>query len=122
MVRGLLVRSLQRARVDLLDDVIDGFLDRDVVERRFSEIEAREALAGELTPAHTPLGDTWILSEDETTFRTQPRPPAPARLLPSGDTYYLLWGADRKLLVPQARQRASLWTTRVWPGALLLDG
>lgn len=83
---------------------------------------AIEALAGELSPAHTPLGDTWILSDDEATFRAQPGPPAPARLLPSGDPYYLLWGADRKLLVPQARQRASLWTTRVWPGALLLDG
>lgn len=80
------------------------------------------ALSRELAPAHTSLGDTWILSEDEAKFRARPEPPAPARLLPSGDTYYLLWGEDRKLLVPQAKQRASLWTTRVWPGALLLHG
>jgi hypothetical protein len=44
------------------------------------------------------------------------------RLLPSGDTYFLLWGADRKLLVPNAKQRAALWTSRVWPGALLVNG
>jgi hypothetical protein len=49
-------------------------------------------------------------------------PPAPARLLPSGDAYYLLWGADREILVPEAKRRAELWTTRVWPGALLVSG
>jgi hypothetical protein len=42
-------------------------------------------------------------------------------LLPSGDTYYLLWGADRELLVPEAKRQATLWTTRVWPGALSAD-
>ena len=29
------------------------------------------------------------------------------------------WGADRELLVPDADRRA-LWTSRVWPGALLV--
>ena len=29
---------------------------------------------------------------------------------------------DRALLVPDARQRAELWTPRVWPGALLVAG
>ena len=48
-------------------------------------------------------------------------PPA-VRLLPSGDTWFLLRGADRELLVPDARRRPELWTPRVWPGALLIDG
>ncbi len=50
------------------------------------------------------------------------RPAAAARLLPGGDTYYLLQGADRELLVPDAAQRAALWTSRVWPGAVLVGG
>jgi hypothetical protein len=90
-----------------------------------SGTEARSAfatLAAALTSAATPIGDAWILAEDEAAFRTQPGPPAPARLLPSGDAYYLLWGADRELLVPDAKRRAELWTTRVWPGALLVSG
>ena len=48
--------------------------------------------------------------------------PAPARLLPSGDSYFLLDGRERELLVPQADRRSLLWTSRVWPGALLVDG
>jgi hypothetical protein len=47
---------------------------------------------------------------------------APARLLPSGDTYFLLQGADRELLVPDPDRRGELWTPRVWPGALLVEG
>src|SRR5262249_19205181 len=84
---------------------------------------AFDALAGMLAPAGTPARDTWVLAEDESVFR-QPvsTPPAPARLLPSGDTHFLLWGADRALLVPDERRRAELWTTRVWPGALLVNG
>jgi hypothetical protein len=48
--------------------------------------------------------------------------PAPARLLPSGDSYFLLDGAERELLIPRADQRERLWTPRVWPGALLVEG
>ncbi len=81
-----------------------------------------EALAGALTPVRTPVGDAWILTEDAAAFRRQSGPAAPARLLPSGDTYYLFWGADRELLTPEAKRRAALWTTRVWPGALLVSG
>lgn len=81
-----------------------------------------EGLADELTPVTTPLGDAWILSGDEASFRDKPLPAAPARLLPSGDTYFLLWGADRELLVPDASRRPRLWTSRVWPGAVLVDG
>ena len=47
---------------------------------------------------------------------------APARFLPSGDAYFLLWGTDRELLVPDADRRRELWTSRVWPGALLVEG
>ena len=81
-----------------------------------------EALREALTPVHTPVGDAWILADDESVFRVRPESAAPVRLLPSGDTYYLLWGADRALLVPDVKRQAELWTSRVWPGALLVDG
>jgi hypothetical protein len=82
-----------------------------------------QSLAGELTPVRTPIGDAYILSEDEANIRAKSQPPpALARLLPSGDAYYLLQGVDRKLLVPETRRRAALWTSRVWPGALLVSG
>ena len=87
--------------------------------------EARAAfqvLADALTSVRTPLGDAWILTDDVPSFRSPSGPPATARLLPSGDTYYLLWGVDRELLVSEAKRQAALWTTRVWPGALLLKG
>jgi hypothetical protein len=47
---------------------------------------------------------------------------APARLLPSGDAYFLLQGTDRELVVPDAGRRRELWTPRVWPGGLLVGG
>ena len=83
---------------------------------------AFEALAGELAPARTPIGDGWILAADEVAFTAPAGPAAAARLLPSGDAYFLLQGADRELLVPEAGRRPLLWTSRVWPGAVLLDG
>jgi len=83
---------------------------------------AFEALGDELMPVRTPIGDAWILSSDEKSFLAKPGPTAPARFLPSGDTYFLLWGADRELLVPETKRRAALWTSRVWPGALLVGG
>ncbi|HYM84069.1 MAG TPA: crosslink repair DNA glycosylase YcaQ family protein, partial [Candidatus Dormibacteraeota bacterium] len=79
-------------------------------------------LRPELLPARSPLGDGWILAEDETSFRAPPAPVAPARLLPSGDAYFLLQGADRELLVRDAQSRATLWTPRVWPGLVLVHG
>jgi hypothetical protein len=87
--------------------------------------EARAAfaiLAGELVPVLAPIGDAAILASDEAAFRLPSSSPAPARLLPSGDAYYLLWGRDRELLVPDSGQRDALWTSRVWPGALLVNG
>jgi hypothetical protein len=83
---------------------------------------AFDALRRSLTPVRTPVGDGWVLSRDEPTFRAIPGPPAPARLLPSGDAYFLLQGADRELLVPDADRRRALWTPRVWPGAVLVEG
>jgi hypothetical protein len=53
----------------------------------------------------TPVDDAWILGDDEMAFRSQPGPVAPARLLPSGDAYYLLWGTDRGILVPEPKLR-----------------
>ena len=85
-------------------------------------VAAFEALRESLTAVRTPVGDAWILTRDEPTFRAVPTPVAPARLLPSGDAFFLLQGADRELLVPDADRRRALWTPRVWPGALLVDG
>jgi len=83
---------------------------------------AFDALNDELFPARTPLGNAWLLAKDEPTIRSAASRSEAARLLPSGDPYYLLWNADRFLLVPDPKHRAELWTTRVWPGALLLNG
>ena len=81
-----------------------------------------DALAGSLLPVRTPIGDAWLLAADQPEMRALPGPPVAARLLPSGDAYYLLQGADRALLVPDPTRRDLLWTSRVWPGAVLVDG
>lgn len=89
-----------------------------------AEVEARtafDALRRSLTAVRTPIGDAWILARDEQGFR-EPSVPAAARLLPSGDAYFLHWDTGRELLVPDAAQRADLWTSRVWPGAVLVAG
>jgi hypothetical protein len=83
---------------------------------------AFETLSGSLTPVRTPLGEGWILAGDEPTFRAAPGPTAPARLLPSGDPYFLLQSPQRELLVRDAKPRGALWTSRVWPGAILVGG
>jgi hypothetical protein len=80
------------------------------------------SLEGSLLAVRTPLGDEWLLAEDEPAVRAPGAAPAPARLLPSGDAYFLLDGAERELLVPRVDQRQRLWTPRVWPGALLVEG
>jgi hypothetical protein len=81
-----------------------------------------ESLVPSMTPVRTPIGQAWILAEDESSFRAPVPPAAAARLLPSGDAYFLLQGADRELLVPDPARRAQLWTPRVWPGAVLAGG
>ena len=80
------------------------------------------ALEESLLAVRTPLGDEWLLAGDEGAMRAAETAAAPARLLPSGDAYFLLDGAERELLVPQADRRQLLWTSRVWPGALLVEG
>jgi hypothetical protein len=81
-----------------------------------------ETLAPTLVPVRTPVGDAWILADDEPTLRAPGELATGARLLPSGDAYTLLQGADRELLVPDAGRRAMLWTARVWPGSILVGG
>jgi hypothetical protein len=85
-------------------------------------LDAFDALRGSLVPVRTPVGDGWILARDERAFRAPRGPTARARFLPSGDAYFLLHGADRELLAPEPDRRDALWTPRVWPGALLVDG
>ncbi|WP_423058390.1 DNA glycosylase AlkZ-like family protein [Brevibacterium linens] len=79
-------------------------------------------LHDELIPVRTPQGDAYLAASDEDELRNSHSAPAPARLLPSGDSYFLLWGDDRDLVVPDVTLRERLWTPRVWPGALLVDG
>ena len=69
------------------------------------------------------VNDAHLLAADEEAMREPPARAAPARLLPSGDSYWLHTTAhERALLVPNEKQRNELWTPRVWPGALLVDG
>jgi hypothetical protein len=83
---------------------------------------AFEGIRPTLMPVRTPVGEGWILAADEDNVRAPAEAAAPARLLPSGDTFFLLWDADREVLVPDAARRGELWTSRVWPGALLVSG
>jgi hypothetical protein len=99
----------------------EGFARWAGISRR-SAADAFASLEGALLPVRSPLGDEWLLAEDEPMIRAAETPAAPARLLPSGDAYFLLDGAERELLVPREDLRQRLWTSRVWPGALLVDG
>lgn len=89
--------------------------------RRRTAAATFDILSSELIDVRTPIGEAWILASDESGFR-QGEGAASTRLLPSGDTYYLLQGEDRLLLVPDEVNRGQLWTSRVWPGAVLLNG
>jgi hypothetical protein len=83
----------------------------------FAELEP------ELVPVRTPLGEARLLASDEGLAREPVGPAAGVRLLPSGDAYTLgVTVEERALLVPNEKQRNELWTPRVWPGALLVDG
>jgi hypothetical protein len=99
----------------------EGFARWAGVARRAAAV-AFAQLEETLLPVRTPLGDEWLLAEDEPALRATETSAAPARLLPSGDAYFLLDGKERELLVPRQDQRQRLWTPRVWPGALLVDG
>jgi hypothetical protein len=90
---------------------------KDKAARVFAELEP------ELVPVRTPLGEARLLARDEAAVREPVAAGAGVRLLPSGDAYTLgVTPAERALLVPNEKQRNELWTPRVWPGALLVDG
>ena len=89
---------------------------------RRSGAEAFASLESSLLSVRSPLGDEWLLAEDEPEMLADEATAAPARLLPSGDAYFLLDGAERNLLVPRKDRQQRLWTPRVWPGALLIEG
>jgi hypothetical protein len=100
----------------------DGFARWAGISRR-SAASTFASLEGSLLPVRSPLGDEWLLAADEAELRAAVTASAPARLLPSGDAYFLLLrGAERELLVPREDQRQRLWTSRVWPGAVLVEG
>ena len=98
----------------------EGFARWAGISRR-AAADAFVSLEGSLLPVRSPLGDEWLLGADEAAVRAA-EVAASVRLLPSGDAYFLLDGEERKLLVPRADQRERLWTSRVWPGALLVEG
>jgi hypothetical protein len=92
-------------------------ISEDKAARVFAELES------ELVPVRTPLGEARLLAADEASVREPGASSVGVRLLPSGDAYTLgVTPAERALLVPNERQRNELWTPRVWPGALLVDG
>jgi hypothetical protein len=99
----------------------EGFARWAGISRR-SAANAFASLERSLLPVRSPLGDEWLLADDEPEMRAGEIATAPARLLPSGDAYFLLDGAERELLVPRADQRERLWPSRVWPGAILVEG
>jgi len=91
---------------------------------------AFDALARELVPVRTPIGDALLLADDVLAIhaataqpRSQGTDPVVARLLPSGDAYTLHQDpAEREMLVADRAKRDTLWTPRVWPGAILAGG
>jgi hypothetical protein len=115
-------RELTRRYIQIFGPATaNGFARWAGISRR-SASDAFASLEASLLPVRSPLGDEWLLEEDEPAIRAGETVAAPARLLPSGDAYFLLDGAERKLLVPREDQRQRLWTSRVWPGALLVEG
>jgi hypothetical protein len=115
-------RELARRYLHILGPATaNGFARWAGISRR-SAAGAFASLEESLLPVRSPLGDEWLLADDEPAMSAAETAAAPARLLPSGDAYFLLHGAARELLVPRADQREQLWTSRVWPGALLVDG
>jgi hypothetical protein len=101
---------------------VDAFVRWGGVDRPAAVAAFEGGLGAPLLAVRTPVGEGWTLADEEPALREPAGPFAAARLLPSGDPYYLLWGADRDLLVPDAALRDSLWPSRVWPGAVLVGG
>jgi hypothetical protein len=85
--------------------------------RAFAKLEP------ELVRVRAPLGEAHVLAVDEAAIREPRAPTTGVRLLPSGDAYTLgVTLAERGFLVPNEQERSELWTPRVWPGAVLVDG
>ena len=115
-------RELARRYLHVFGPATPEAFDRWAGISRRAAVTAFESLEAELIPVATPIGDAFLLAEDEPDVRAETTGSGPVRLLPSGDAYFVLQGKDRELLVPDAERRARLWTSRVWPGALLVDG
>jgi len=115
-------RELARRYLHVFGPTTAGSFARWAGISRPSAAAAFAALEASLLPVRTPLGDEWLLADDEADLRAAEAPASPARLLPSGDAYLLLQGSERELLVPRAGERQRLWTPRVWPGAVLSEG
>jgi hypothetical protein len=115
-------RELARRYLHIFGPTTAGGFARWAGVSRRSAANAFASLEGSLLPVRSPLGDEWLLADDEPAVLAAETSDAPARLLPSGDAYFLLDGAQRELLVPPEDQRQRLWTPRVWPGALLVEG
>jgi DNA glycosylase AlkZ-like len=115
-------RELARRYLHIFGPATAGGFARWAGISRRSATDAFASLEASLLPVRSPLGDEWLLVEDEPAIRAGETVASPTRLLPSGDAYFLLHGAERELLVPREDQRQRLWTPRVWPGALLVEG
>ena len=115
-------RELARRYIHVFGPATAGGFARWAGISRRSATDAFASLEASLLPVRSPLGDEWLLAADEQAIRAGETVAAPARLLPSGDAYFLLDRAERELLVPREDQRQRLWTPRVWPGALLVKG
>jgi hypothetical protein len=115
-------RELARRYLHIFGPTTAGQFARWAGISRVSAAAAFASLEGSLVPVRSPVGDEWLLADDEPSMRAAQAAVAPARLLPSGDTYFLLDGAERELLVTRSDWRQQLWPSRVWPGALLVDG
>jgi len=86
---------------------------------RCAQVCDLEALSAELI-ARTPVGDAWLLASDEADARITVQRCCPVAA-PASTTFFLLWARPRAARAGRA-QRSELWTTRVWPGALLVNG
>lgn len=84
--------------------------------------QAFTELSGELAKVETPDGAMWMMAADLGDLGHKVAQENEVRFLPSGDSYWLLSGGQRELLIPDPKQRDALWTPRVWPGALLYGG
>ena len=95
---------------------------------RWAGISAREGLTAfdslrrSLTAVRTPIGDAWILARDEPNLPRRPRARGTGTAAAERRCLLPAAGGRPRLLVPDADHRSALWTSRVWPGAVLLDG